>query len=134
MLATSSTVRIRLIISLMTILCGLHCSYCMYQISIDLFVANYVCNFLLLLYVSFFIPGSPTDRKISFAVFGQTDKSDSVHSSATSLSLKEDDLRSSKFYFRENIRSIILCKWEIFFLLSNSLRLMSIFLQSGQYS
>ena len=35
------------------------------------------------------LTGSPGDRKISFAVFGQSERSDSIHSSATSLSLAE---------------------------------------------
>ena len=57
---------------------------------------NTIHNFIWIgIYNFFILTGSPTDRKISFAVFGQIDKTDSAHSSATSLSFKDDDNRSS---------------------------------------
>ena len=40
------------------------------------------------------IAGSPSDRKISFAVFGNADRSDSIHSSTTTLS--QMDLSNSE--------------------------------------
>ena len=48
------------------------------------------------MYSFLFTVDSPSDRKISFAVLGQSEKSDSVHSSATSLSQMMEPVGESK--------------------------------------